>query len=184
MSGIGRVGAGSDISAFLALIEEKIARVWEIVIIYRFGVIGFNPFTAPACKMSGAEDARTRLQTVYFQSDNTSTFSAMCVLMNAIRVCFEKCYACVFRWTLCMCVSMNAMHVCYTRVFRWTLYMCVVHVCFDERYTCVFWWTLYMCVLTKILSYTRAKKKTKRFKGFQFCPVVGRFQMTSWQWRG
>jgi len=25
-----------------------------------------NPLTAPACKMSGLNDARTRLQTVYF----------------------------------------------------------------------------------------------------------------------
>ena len=26
----------------------------------------FNPFTSPACKMSGVKDAQTRLQTVYF----------------------------------------------------------------------------------------------------------------------
>ena len=37
----------------------------------------FNPFTAAACKLSGLKDARTRQQTVYFRSFNTSTFSAM-----------------------------------------------------------------------------------------------------------
>ena len=36
-----------------------------------------NPFTAPACKMFGLNDARTRLQTYFFRSYNTSTFSAM-----------------------------------------------------------------------------------------------------------
>ena len=33
----------------------------------------------------------------------------MCVLMNAIHVCFDECYTCV----LYMCVSMNAVHVCF-----------------------------------------------------------------------
>ena len=32
------------------------------------GQFGINPFTAPACKIFGLKDARTRLQTVYFQS--------------------------------------------------------------------------------------------------------------------
>ena len=27
-------------------------------------------------------------------------------------------------------------------------------------------------------------KKTKGFKGFQFGTVIGRFQVTSWQWSG
>ena len=39
-----------------------------------------NPFTAPACNISGLKDARTRLQTVYFP-----------VLSH---ICFERC---VFR---------------------------------------------------------------------------------------
>ena len=35
-----------------------------------------NHFTVPACTISGQEDSRTRLQTVYFESYNTSTFNA------------------------------------------------------------------------------------------------------------
>ena len=38
--------------------------------------LNINPFTAPACKISGLKDARTRQQTLYFQeSHNTSTFN-------------------------------------------------------------------------------------------------------------
>ena len=40
------------------------------------------------------------------------------------------------------------------------------------------------CVLMKILSKASAKKKTERLKGFKFCTFIGRFQVTSWQWRG
>ena len=29
-----------------------------------------------------------------------------------------------------------------------------------------------------------AKKKTKGLKGFRFCAFIGRFQVTSWQWKG
>ena len=36
-----------------------------------------NPLSAPACTFSGLKDAQTRLQTVYFQSYNTSTLSGM-----------------------------------------------------------------------------------------------------------
>ena len=40
----------------------------------------FNPFTAPACTISGLKDARTRLQKFYiptYMLHNTSTFSVM-----------------------------------------------------------------------------------------------------------
>ena len=36
----------------------------------------------------------------------------------------------------------------------------------------------------KVLSQASAKKKTKRLKGFKFRTFMGRFQTTSWQWRG
>ena len=41
------------------------------------GPLAVNPLTATACKISGLKDGRTRLQTVYFRSWNTSAFSAM-----------------------------------------------------------------------------------------------------------
>ena len=37
----------------------------------------FNPFTTPACKSSVLIDALTRLQTLFFLSYNTCTFSAL-----------------------------------------------------------------------------------------------------------
>ena len=37
-----------------------------------------NPFTVPACKISGLKDAQTRLQTVYIPVLQQSTFNAMC----------------------------------------------------------------------------------------------------------
>ena len=39
-------------------------------------------------------------------------------------------------------------------------------------------------VWMKILSLAGAKNKIKRLKGFKFRPFTGRFQVTSWQWRG
>ena len=49
-------------------------------VLYKFPVlillIIINPFTAPACKISGLKDARTRLQTVDFRSNNATTFNA------------------------------------------------------------------------------------------------------------
>ena len=36
-----------------------------------------NPFIAPACKISGLNDTRTRLQTYIFRPCNTSIFSAL-----------------------------------------------------------------------------------------------------------
>ena len=36
-----------------------------------------NPFTGPACNISGLKDARTRLQTVYFRAYDTSTGNAV-----------------------------------------------------------------------------------------------------------
>ena len=50
-----------------------------------FGFIGsglFNPFSAPACKMSGLKDARTRLQTVYFPVLYNYLHSMLCVLIK------------------------------------------------------------------------------------------------------
>ena len=44
--------------------------------------VSINPFTAPACKMFGLKDARTRQQTVYFQSCNTSTFNDIIMPFN------------------------------------------------------------------------------------------------------
>ena len=42
-----------------------------------------NPFTAPACKMSGLKDARTRQQTVYlFSCTITHLLSVLCVLIK------------------------------------------------------------------------------------------------------
>ena len=41
-----------------------------------------------------------------------------------------------------------------------------------------------MCDVMKVLSHVSAKKETKRLKGFKFRTFTGRFQMTSWQWRG
>ena len=49
----------------------------------------FNPFTAPACKISGLKDARTRLQTVYF-GPTTSSFNAMCFEENSFICQCEK----------------------------------------------------------------------------------------------
>ena len=41
-------------------------------------VVTGNPFTAPACNISGLKDARGRLQTVYFPVlYKTSTFNAV-----------------------------------------------------------------------------------------------------------
>ena len=37
----------------------------------------FNPFTAPACKISGLKDARTRLQTVPYFRSYTPAFNAV-----------------------------------------------------------------------------------------------------------
>ena len=51
---------------------------------------GINPFTAPACTISGLEDSRTRLQTVYFQSYNTSTFNARRFNANRFTCQYEK----------------------------------------------------------------------------------------------
>ena len=45
-----------------------------------------NPCTAPACKISGMKDARTRLQTVYFQSYNTSTVNAIITRFDENRL--------------------------------------------------------------------------------------------------
>ena len=39
-----------------------------------------NPFTTPACKISGLKDARTRLETVYFQV--LYLLAMLCILMN------------------------------------------------------------------------------------------------------
>ena len=38
-----------------------------------------------------------------------------------------------------------------------------------------------LCVLTKVLSHSNTKKKTKRLRGFKFRTFIGRFQATSWQ---
>ena len=43
---------------------------------------GFNPFTAPACKMSGPKDAQRCLQTVYFFARIASALNAMCFDKN------------------------------------------------------------------------------------------------------
>ena len=50
------------------------------------GQFGINPFTAPACKIFGLKDARTRLQTVYFQSI-THLFSLLWILMKIVFAC-------------------------------------------------------------------------------------------------
>ena len=42
-----------------------------------------NPFTAPACKISGLKDSRTHLQTAYFQCCNHLS-SMLCVLMKIV----------------------------------------------------------------------------------------------------
>ena len=75
-----------------------------------------NPLAAPACKISGLNDARTRLQTVYFP-----------VLQHLFSM---------------------------------------------------------QCVLMQILSKVSAKRKTKKPKDLKFHTFMGRFQITSWQWRG
>ena len=41
-----------------------------------------------------------------------------------------------------------------------------------------------LCVLMKTLSYSSAKKKTKALIDFKFRTFIGRFQVTSGQWRG
>ena len=81
-----------------------------------------NPFTAPACTISGLNDTRKRLQTVYFPV-LLHLFSMLCgVLMEFLS-----------------------------------------HASPKRR---------------------KKEKKKKRFKGFKFRTFMGRFQMTSWQWRG
>ena len=50
----------------------------------------FNPFTAPACKISRLKDARTRLQTYIFRSSGTSTFIAMRFDKNPLTHHCEK----------------------------------------------------------------------------------------------
>ena len=92
-------------------------------------------------------DGRPCKQCIFSPITHPLSMLYMCVLVNAMRVCFDERYTCVFRWTLYMCVSMNAIHVCFDECYTCVLYMCVsmnaIHVCFDECYTCV----LYMCVL-------------------------------------
>ena len=41
-----------------------------------------------------------------------------------------------------------------------------------------------LCLLMKLLSHSGVKKNTKRFKGFKLGTFIGRFQVTSWRWRG
>ena len=43
-----------------------------------------NPITAPACKISGLKDARTRLQTVYIPGPITHLLSMLCVWMKIL----------------------------------------------------------------------------------------------------
>ena len=40
-----------------------------------------------------------------------------------------------------------------------------------------------LCVLMKILSHASLKRKTERLKDYKFRTVIGRFHVTSWQWR-
>ena len=49
---------------------------------------GINPFTAPACKISGLKDARTLL--CMFRSYIISTFSAMHLDENPFACQYEK----------------------------------------------------------------------------------------------
>ena len=44
---------------------------------YYYYYCSINPFTAPACKMSGLKDARTRLRTVYFPVPWQFAFNAI-----------------------------------------------------------------------------------------------------------
>ena len=48
------------------VLEHIIPVTWKLKAVHVFWICEFNPFTAPACKISGLKDARTRLQTVYF----------------------------------------------------------------------------------------------------------------------
>ena len=41
-----------------------------------------------------------------------------------------------------------------------------------------------LCIFVKILAHAAAKNKTKEVKDFQFHILIGRFQMTWWQWKG
>ena len=50
----------------------------------------FNPFTAPACQISGLKDARMRMQTVYFQSCNSSTSNVLNFDENGFTCQSEK----------------------------------------------------------------------------------------------
>ena len=53
--------------------------------------LGVNPFTAPACTISGLNDARTRLKKQYiFWSYNTYTFNAMRFDENPLTCQCEK----------------------------------------------------------------------------------------------
>ena len=49
-----------------------------------------NPFTAPACTISGLKDAQTYLQTVYFLVLQQSTFNVILFDENAFTCQCEK----------------------------------------------------------------------------------------------
>ena len=49
-----------------------------VLLVFRVLIHSLNPFTLPACKISGLKDAQMHLQTVYiFRSYNTSALNAM-----------------------------------------------------------------------------------------------------------
>ena len=82
----------SVLCGLCAACGHSLCVVWSLCVVINalYEGLAFNPFTAPACTISGLNDAQTRQQTYMFRSYNTSTFNAMHFYENPFKSECEK----------------------------------------------------------------------------------------------